>query len=91
MDYMLQVVVLGGITIIETFPFLSENKLKLELTGQQGNVMKESMSVSKTVAWNLLTNEQKKKLEMKNLLVFIFIVQKQRPQKMDHLLEQQLH
>ena len=25
---------LGGITIIETFPFLSENKLKLELTGQ---------------------------------------------------------
>ena len=26
----------------------------LELTGQQGDVMKESMKVSKTLAWNLL-------------------------------------
>ena len=32
---------LGGITIIETTKFLSESKLKLELTGQQGNVMKK--------------------------------------------------
>lgn len=45
---------LGGITIIETFTYLSNKKLTLELTGQQGNVMKESMRVAKTVAWNLL-------------------------------------
>ena len=50
---------LGGITIIETFTYLSEQRLTLELTGQQGNVMKESMSVAKTVAWNLLPKSVK--------------------------------
>lgn len=49
----------GGITIIETFKFLAESRLKLELTGQQGDVMKESMRVSKTVAWNLLPSSIK--------------------------------
>jgi endopeptidase La len=44
----------GGITVIESFRYLSESRLSLELTGQQGDVMKESMRVSKTVAWNLL-------------------------------------
>ena len=46
---------LGGITIIEAYTYLSEGRLSLELTGQQGDVMKESMSVAKTVAWNLLS------------------------------------
>ena len=51
---------IGGITIIETYRSLSENRLSLELTGKQGEVMRESMSVAKTVAWNLLsTNIQK--------------------------------
>jgi len=45
---------LGGITIIEAFKTPSESKLSLELTGQQGNVMQESMKVARTVAWNLL-------------------------------------
>ena len=45
---------LGGITIIESFKILANNKLTLELTGQQGDVMKESMKVAKTVVWNLL-------------------------------------
>jgi endopeptidase La len=51
---------MGGITIIEAFKTPSEAKLALELTGQQGDVMKESMKVSKTVAWNLIPKEIKK-------------------------------
>ena len=45
---------IGGLTVIEAFKYLSENRLSLELTGQQGDVMKESMRVAKTVSWNLL-------------------------------------
>lgn len=58
---------MGGITIIEAFKTPSEGKLALELTGQQGDVMKESMKVSKTVAWNLIPKEIKKNIykEMK--------------------------
>ena len=50
----------GGITIIEVSKIPSDQKLKLELTGQQGDVMKESMSCAKTVVWNLLPREIKK-------------------------------
>jgi len=49
----------GGITIIESFKILSEQKLSLTLTGQQGDVMQESMKCAKTVAWNLIPNELK--------------------------------
>ncbi len=44
----------GGITTIEAFRNLTDTRLNLELTGQQGDVMKESMRVAKTIAWNLL-------------------------------------
>ena len=40
--------------------------MALELTGQQGDVMKESMSVAKTVAWNLLTEATKADLHAKS-------------------------
>ena len=46
--------------MIESFKTPSDSKLVLELTGQQGDVMKESMKVSKTVAWNLLPDNIKK-------------------------------
>jgi len=52
----------GGLTLIEIFKMPSEQKLSLELTGQQGDVMKESMSCAKTVAWNLLSSDFKKKI-----------------------------
>ena len=51
----------GGITIIETFKMLADSKFALTLTGQQGDVMKESMTCAKTVAWNLLPDEYRKK------------------------------
>ena len=56
---------LGGITVIETFEIPSDNKFTLELTGQQGDVMKESMKVARTVAWNVLPSDIKKKLYAK--------------------------
>jgi len=53
----------GGITIIEVMRTPSDTKLSLELTGNQGNVMKESMKCAKTVAWNLLPYEIKKNIK----------------------------
>ena len=55
---------LGGIIPIECFWFPSSNFLELKLTGLQGDVMKESMNVAKTLAWTL-TSEIKKKSIMK--------------------------
>jgi ATP-dependent Lon protease len=54
---------IGGITIIQVIKTLSDKKLGLELTGQQGDVMKESMICAKTLAWNLLSNERKKEIK----------------------------
>jgi endopeptidase La len=52
----------GGITIVEVVKTPSDRKLGLELTGQQGDVMKESMSCAKTLAWNLLPKKVKEGL-----------------------------
>ena len=49
----------GGILPIEVVFALSNNNYELELTGSQGDVMKESMKVAKNVSWNLLTNKQR--------------------------------
>lgn len=51
----------GGIIPIQTTFFPSSTFLELKLTGLQGDVMKESMNVAKTLAWNLTNNETKKK------------------------------
>ena len=53
---------IGGITIIEAFKNQSNNLLDLELTGRQGDVMKESMRVAKTLAWNIIPNNLKDKI-----------------------------
>ena len=45
---------------IEAKMFPISNFLELKLTGMQGDVMKESMNVAKTVAWSLLDDELKK-------------------------------
>ena len=58
----------GGLIPIEVFSIPTNNKLELELTGQLGDVMKESMRCAKTVAWNILPNKFKERLnnEWKN-------------------------
>jgi ATP-dependent Lon protease len=50
----------GGILPIHAKYFPSEQFLELKLTGLQQDIMKESMHVSLTVAWNL-TNEKRRK------------------------------
>ena len=52
----------GGIISIETYFFISTALLDLKLTGQQGDVMKESMNVAKTLAWNLTNDKVKTEL-----------------------------
>jgi ATP-dependent Lon protease len=52
----------GGLTIIETFKTISDNKLSLILTGQQGDVMQESVKCAKTIAWNIIPNEIRKNI-----------------------------
>jgi hypothetical protein len=52
----------GGIIPIQARFFPSSTFLDLKLTGLQGDVMKESMNVAKTLAWNLTENNIKKKL-----------------------------
>lgn len=51
----------GGLIPIEASFFPSTTKLDLLLTGMQGKVMQESMKVAKTLAWSMITNEEKKK------------------------------
>ena len=45
----------GGIIPIEAHLFPCDRFFDLKLTGMQGDVMKESMNVAKTLAWSLLT------------------------------------
>lgn len=56
---------MGGVLPIESSFIHSTNFMDLKLTGMQGDVMKESMNVAKTVAWNLLTKSQQEKLRVK--------------------------
>ena len=53
----------SGILHIESKLFHSNNFMELKLTGMQGDVMKESMSVAKTLSISLLTNSEMKKID----------------------------
>jgi len=48
----------GGIIPIQAMFFPTSTFLDLRLTGMQGDVMKESMNVAKTLAWTLLSKEE---------------------------------
>jgi len=48
----------GGVLPIEVKFFPSGTFLDLKLTGMQGDVMKESMNVAKTLSWSLLTEDR---------------------------------
>ena len=52
----------GGVLPIEVRYFPCGTFLDMKLTGMQGDVMKESMSVAKTLAWSLLSDKQAKTL-----------------------------
>jgi len=55
----------GGILHIEANFFPSSTFCDLKLTGMQGDVMKESMTVAKTLAFSLLTPQQLTKINEK--------------------------
>lgn len=52
----------GGIIPIEASYFPSTTCLDFKLTGMQGDVMKESMTVAKTLAWSLTPEKRQKEL-----------------------------
>ena len=56
---------IGGLIPIECCWIPSKDKLELELTGMQGQVMKESMSVARTIAWKILPQKIKELLNVK--------------------------
>ena len=82
----------GGIIPIQTKYYLAPNLLELKLTGMQGDVMKESMTVAKTLAWSLCDKGfvlKMLKIMKKQMSGFTFIVQKEQHQKMKRLQVQQ--
>ena len=83
----------SGILHIETKFFCSNTCFELKLTGMQGDVMNESMNVSKTLAWNLLKDNEKEEclkfFKIKKNKEYIFMFLKVQHLKMAHLLEQQ--
>ena len=54
--------VLGGILQIECLYYPTDSLLDLKLTGLQGDVMKESMHVARTLSWSLLDKKTKEGL-----------------------------
>jgi len=59
----------GGVLPIEVTYYPSNTFLDLKLTGLQGDVMKESMSVAKSLAWSLfLKDNQKEAIELQKKL-----------------------
>ena len=55
----------GGITVIEVHEIPTDTKLHLEFTGLQGDVMKESMRVARTISWNILPENVKTSYQKK--------------------------
>jgi len=54
---------MGGITIIQVMKTYSEKKLAIEkLTGSMGDVMKDSVNLALTMAWNILPSAMKEKI-----------------------------
>ena len=52
----------GGVIPIETSLFPTSSFLEFKLTGMQGDVMKESMNVAKTISWKLTKPKRQKEL-----------------------------
>ena len=52
---------MGGITVIQVIKINSDKKFSLEkLTGNQGDIMKESMTCAMSLAWNIIPDDVRK-------------------------------
>ena len=63
----------GGVIPIQANFYPSDKFLSLKLTGMQGDVMKESMNVALTLAWNLSKQHNKNILKISNPLTGVHI------------------
>ena len=52
----------GGITVIQVMKYPSDKMMDLTITGQQGEVMKESVEYAMKIAYNMLTESEKNKI-----------------------------
>jgi ATP-dependent Lon protease len=52
----------GGLTVIQVMKYPSDKMLDLTLTGQQGDVMKESVSYALRIAYSMLSDEEQKNI-----------------------------
>ncbi len=50
---------IGGLTVIQVMKYPSEKMLELTLTGQQGEVMKESVEYALRIAYSMMTEDEK--------------------------------
>jgi ATP-dependent Lon protease len=53
---------IGGLTVIQIMKFPSDKMLELHITGQQGDVMKESVNYALRIAYSLLTEDEQNKI-----------------------------
>ena len=53
---------IGGLTVIQVIKYPSDKMLELKMTGQQGEVMKESVEYAMKIAYNLLNQDEKNKI-----------------------------
>ena len=53
---------IGGLIPVESYNIPTPTPFELQLTGMQGDVMKESMKVAKSVAWRLVDDTVKEKI-----------------------------
>lgn len=53
---------IGGLTVIQVMKYPSDKMLELTLTGQQGDVMKESVEYALRIAYSIMSNEEKEKI-----------------------------
>jgi ATP-dependent Lon protease len=54
---------MGGITVIQVIRINSDKKFSLEkLTGNQGDIMKESMTCAMSLAWNIIPEDTRKNI-----------------------------
>ena len=63
----------GGVIPIQVKYFPATRFLEMKLTGMQGDVMKESMNVALTLAWELTDEETKRKIREINAMQGIHI------------------
>jgi ATP-dependent Lon protease len=66
----------GGLTVIQVIKYPSDKMLELKMTGQQGEVMKESVEYAMKIAYNLLNEEEKNKIleDSKNKINFGLLI-----------------